>query len=40
MAGDLLDHLNIGHRVEFGAAERMWLQQAEQPIGDQRRHNQ
>jgi len=39
VAGDLLDHLNAGHRVEFDAAERTRLQQAEQPIVDPRRHD-
>jgi hypothetical protein len=34
MAGDLLDDLDVGHWIEFGAAERTRLQQAEQPIGD------
>jgi hypothetical protein len=37
MAGDLLDHLDVGHRVELGAAERTRLQQAKEPIVDQRR---
>ena len=39
MAGDLLDHPNVGHRVELGAAERTRLQQAEEPLVDQRRHD-
>src|SRR6516162_10322372 len=30
MAGDLLDDLDVGHRIKFGAAEGTRLQQAEQ----------
>ena len=36
---ELLDHLHVGHRVELGSAKRPRLQQAEEPVVDQRSHN-
>jgi hypothetical protein len=39
MAGDLLNHLNVSHRGKFAATEEARLQQAEQPIVYQCRHD-
>lgn len=38
-AGELLNHLHVAHRVEFGPAKRPRLQQAEEPVVNQRGHD-